>query len=518
MICKRLLHTGAATSQILLMYVSMIRALRVLDSSDLLLNYVAAPIREYLMRRKDTVRCIVSSLTAKGDELLHGELRKGGSLEYGVDEDDEEKGPGECWEPRKRDPDLTEAGVRGLDVLALLVSIYGSSDLFVSEYRSLLADKLLTNLLYDTDQELATMELLKLRFGEEPLHACEVMLRDLEESKRTNNGVVSELKKTSDNDGSASASASSSSGAGGLITMSATCVDCVTVSDNYWPALQSESFTHHPTAVEALTQFQAAYHILKKPRKLHLSPQLGLVEVELDFDDGSTRTFCTGPVQASLIMHVAEAPGGCQHSKALSIKSEMEEEEVRKKMVYWLGRGVVKQCSRRPHINTPSSSSSSSSSSSMMVEGDDSPDPDISPDSVWYIINEDQALLAQQDLEDEAQALATGAPRGQGHGLTHPDEDDAMHGMGSLSSAGVSADNVEKATLETFERYIRGMLTSHESMSLERLHSMLRMVACGGAGNEVKFDMNLLQLRRFMQTLVDKEKIEMIDNVYKLRK
>ena len=77
-ICKRLLHTGAATSQILLMYVSMIRALRVLDSSDLLLNYVAAPIREYLMRRRDTVRCIVSSLTAKGDELLHGELRKGG--------------------------------------------------------------------------------------------------------------------------------------------------------------------------------------------------------------------------------------------------------------------------------------------------------------------------------------------------------------------------------------------------------------------------------------------------------
>ena len=32
---------------------------------------------------------------------------------------------GDAWEPRMRDRDLTEPGVRGLDVLALLVSIYG---------------------------------------------------------------------------------------------------------------------------------------------------------------------------------------------------------------------------------------------------------------------------------------------------------------------------------------------------------------------------------------------------------
>jgi anaphase-promoting complex subunit 2 len=68
-VCRRLLHTGASTSQILDLYVSMIRALRVLDPSDLLLNYVAAPVRKYLMSRKDTVRCIVSSLTVRMQEL-----------------------------------------------------------------------------------------------------------------------------------------------------------------------------------------------------------------------------------------------------------------------------------------------------------------------------------------------------------------------------------------------------------------------------------------------------------------
>ena len=33
------------------------------------------------------------------------------------------------------------------------------------------------------------------RFGEESLHACEVMLKDVEDSKRANNGVHSEFKK-----------------------------------------------------------------------------------------------------------------------------------------------------------------------------------------------------------------------------------------------------------------------------------------------------------------------------------
>ena len=142
---KRLLHVGASTSQVLDMYISTVRAMRVIDSSDLLLNYVATPIRNYLRHRKDTVRCIVSSLSQGRSSELHGELRLGRSLEYGaVDEDDEEMGPGSHWEPVKKNMDLIGEGGRGLDILALLVSIYGSSDLFVKEYRSLLAEKLLS--------------------------------------------------------------------------------------------------------------------------------------------------------------------------------------------------------------------------------------------------------------------------------------------------------------------------------------------------------------------------------------
>jgi anaphase-promoting complex subunit 2 len=168
---KRLLHLGASTTQILDMYISTVHIMRTLDPSEVLLQFVETPVRHYLKSRKDAVRCIVSSLTEEKESELHGELRQGRSLEYGIDEDDEEDGPGDNWMPLQRQKELpmesfnTTGGSRGLDVLALLVSIYGSTDLFIVEYRTLLADKLKSNFnsKFSTDNEIATLELLKIR-------------------------------------------------------------------------------------------------------------------------------------------------------------------------------------------------------------------------------------------------------------------------------------------------------------------------------------------------------------------
>ena len=111
---------------------------------------------------------------------LHAELKHGGSLEHGVDEDDEEAGPGGCWQPSVRglrgggggSGSVQGAGVsqsqggKDKDILAILVSIYGSTDVFIVEYRSLLAEKLLQNSAYSSDMEMAIIELLKLRCEE----------------------------------------------------------------------------------------------------------------------------------------------------------------------------------------------------------------------------------------------------------------------------------------------------------------------------------------------------------------
>ncbi len=163
---RRLLHLGASTAQILDFYVSMIKTLRIIDPSDALLNFVAVPVRKYLKERKDAIRCIISSLTDSKDSDLHSELKHGGSLAYGVDEDDEDFGPGNNWLPTKRHKELADASIslsRGLDILATLVSIYGSTELFIVEYKSLLASRLTNSMKYVTDQEVANLELLKIR-------------------------------------------------------------------------------------------------------------------------------------------------------------------------------------------------------------------------------------------------------------------------------------------------------------------------------------------------------------------
>ena len=149
--------------------------------------------------------------------------------------------------------------------------------------------------------------MLGYRFGEEALHSCEVMLRDIEESRRTNTSVHSALK-------SKAAIAGSTIAASNSITISNSdsnsdrnhsIVDFAIVSDNYWPAVLSpadvdidpSSATQHPMAQKWLDEYHATYKVLKAPRKLEISPHLGVVDIDLDFDDGTTRNFNVNPIQ-----------------------------------------------------------------------------------------------------------------------------------------------------------------------------------------------------------------------------
>ena len=66
--------------------------------------------------------------------------------------------------------------------------------------------------------------------------------------------------------------------------------------------------------------------------------------------------------------------------------------------------------------------------------------------------------------------------------------------------------------------YFIGILASHGSMTLERLHSMLRLISNGSESNEAKFDMNLVQLRRYLQTSIDTNQLEFFDDAYRIRK
>ena len=60
------------------------------------------------------------------------------------------------------------------------------------------------------------------------------------------------------------------------------------------------------------------------------------------------------------------------------------------------------------------------------------------------------------------------------------------------------------------------MLQGHGSMSIERIHTMVKLVSAGSS--ELKFDMNLVQFKKLLQTMIDEDKIEFLDGAYRLRK
>lgn len=80
------------------------------------------------------------------------------------------------------------------DILNTLVNIFDSKEVFVKEFQTFLANRLLARMSYDDDEEVEFLEMLKLRFGESSMQHCEVMLKDVGGSKRVNNLVQAEAK------------------------------------------------------------------------------------------------------------------------------------------------------------------------------------------------------------------------------------------------------------------------------------------------------------------------------------
>ena len=206
---RRLLHAGAATPDILTQYINTIKALRELDPQGAILEGVSGPVRAYLRHRRDTIRCVVTMLTddaGEGTSLmdLEADDQEGSGAPQGADADSDIDGdaappPGwDAWQPAAVHAASApgaghqlraSAGGGAGDVVGQLVGVFGSRELFVSEYRTLLADRLLSRGGYDTEREVRTLELLKVRFGDTLLHACEVMLKDIADSRRLDANV-----------------------------------------------------------------------------------------------------------------------------------------------------------------------------------------------------------------------------------------------------------------------------------------------------------------------------------------
>ncbi|XP_078498278.1 anaphase-promoting complex subunit 2 isoform X1 [Lissotriton helveticus] len=323
----RLLHPGVNTSDIITLYISAIKALRELDPSMVILEVACEPIRKYLRTRDDTVRQIVAGLTGdtEGSTDLANELSKADpvTLENGQDSDNEISEP-EDWvpDPVDADPGKISSKRRSSDIISLLVSIYGSKELFINEYRTLLADRLLHQFDYSSEREIRNVELLKLRFGEAQMHYCEVMLKDMADSRRINANIRDEEAKLPEEE------------------RPPVSLVAVILSSEFWPALKDEKLELPHPIKEAMETYTKKYEKLKAMRTLNWKHHLGLVNLDVELAD-RTLSLSVSPVHAAIILNFQNQSTWTLEELSEAVK--VPAASLRRKMTLWLQQGVLRE-------------------------------------------------------------------------------------------------------------------------------------------------------------------------------
>ncbi|XP_048265921.1 anaphase-promoting complex subunit 2 isoform X2 [Bombus terrestris] len=429
----RLLHPGVNTPDIITAYIAAIRALRQLDPTGVLLETITEPIKIYLRTREDTVRCVVSDLLDDSPSDLADELIKGESLQLDDGSGDEENEDWDKWMPDPVDADPAKSAQRRMsDIISMLVNVYGSQDLFVNEYRTLLADRLLSQLNYHTEREIRHLELLKRRFGDNQLHYCEVMLKDVYDSKRIDGHIQSDASYTLEKEHFPTSA--------------------LILSAQFWPPFKENWKLELPKIVQdQLNKYVKAFETLKGNRTLCWKPHLGNVNLEIELKDRKLDINVT-PIHATIILHFQDKKEWALEELAEIMHAPAT--VLRRKITFWVSRGLLKEISNDVFILQEESSTKTKSLSDIV-------------------------------LEEE------------------------------VESAMASASDQREEELQVFWSYIVGMLTNLDSMPLERIHQMLKMFASQGPG---AMECGLPELRQFLDRKVREHQLLFSGGLYRLPK
>ncbi|CAL8271484.1 unnamed protein product [Lota lota] len=446
---SRLLHPGVHTSDILTVYISAIKALRDLDPSMVILQVACQPIRKYLRTREDTVRQIVAGLTGDADGCidLANELSRADPVTLEMQDSEDEGGGPEDWLPDPTDAvkDKTGSKRRSSDIISLLVSIYGSKEIFIDEYRTVLAHRLLHQLNYNTAREIRNVELLKLRFGESHMHYCEVMLKDVADSRRINANIREEESKQGAGPGEEPQTPPPPP-----LALSA-----MIFSSEFWPQLKEEKLELPPVVSQAMEAYTHRYEKLKAMRTLSWKPHLGSVTMDVELEDRVLTDLTVSPIHAAIILHFQDKSSWSLEE--LSAKLGVSKETVHRKLALWQQQGVLREEAGGQYSVLETGSSRERLERSV--------------------------LLLDSDEEGDSNTTTQLEQR--------------------------------EEKLQLFWAYIQAMLTNLESMTLDRIHSMLRMFVATGP---VVTEMDVNELEAFLQRKVREHQLMVSAGVYRLPK
>ena len=182
----RLLIPGAHTEDILQMYLRTNKVVSLLFKNSPkkrseVFQRVTGSVIAHLHKRKDSVKCIVSTMLEKDNEDEE--------MDY-FDIADHCETDEFDWVPLPVDAKKSD------ETISLLIGVYGGQTHFLGEYREMLATRLVSLGSFEIDREIASLDLMKSKFDPDALNECSIMIKDMVESRKVFQKIKTKLIKT----------------------------------------------------------------------------------------------------------------------------------------------------------------------------------------------------------------------------------------------------------------------------------------------------------------------------------
>ena len=319
-LAERLLIPGAHTEDVLEMYLRTFKVVSFLfpDRSMEVFVRIATPVIHHLQRRPDSVKCIVAAM---------------------LDQD--------------RDSVETDSETSGDDTMSLLIGVYGGQESFLAEYKDMLAGRLISIGSFDIDRELASLDLMKSKFGEAALGNCSVMIKDVMESRRLNAKIKTQLATFSLPKQSISLN----------LTM-------MVKSGHFWPTASSatpegdddfssphlglESFAFLPAeTVTLMREYERIFTQLKPTQRVEWRKGEGLMTISIAQKNGRESEFRLTPIYVEVLSlfekislpssAILPSPPVNLTLEAIATAVKLSVEKVRPVVQFWVARGILRE-------------------------------------------------------------------------------------------------------------------------------------------------------------------------------
>lgn len=494
---SKLMNPSVTTTEILLSYIRTIKSFLTVDPAGRYLQSVTAYIKPYLRERRDTVvHLLYAMLELDESEIddanvslnmpvltkLSKELK---DPDFGIEDADSKSRKNKLmvtdsspvfkvekplceqvlnyflqWTPEPSDvahrkPNNTFVNKSLLDIL---LDIFDSKDVFISEFLSLFTKKLLGLKYYKLETKwIKILRLLKKKFGHTsfPQHQLQdtsninnidIMLRDV----KTSYELISKMHEVAGLDDR---------------------VFPKFISYLFWnSALEAETSDFQlPGWLETeIEKYSEVYSQLKPGRRLHLYKDQGTVELDLEFKDGR-KISCEVPLNKAAVISCFDQDTAL---KGLAVEQIVDNVKMEKALVtsilqFWCKKNAIYYDDR---YNT-------------------------------------YRVLEYYEPNSALSASTVISSKGNTNGGINP--------MDDQDNAG---DKQQQKFIQSMSRiwpFIQGMLTNLGSMKPEKIHSFLKMAV----PKDIGYTATVNQLESYLNVLVDEDKLVAVPNgSYKLVK